>query len=101
MATVQQQIEALEKKLAQAKERARRIEAARKARESKSERLKEDRRKMLIGVAVLHLVKKGEISEGKLLALVDAGLTRDSERALFGLPPIARPAPEGGQVAQG
>ena len=98
MATVQQQIEALEKKLAQAKERAKKMEAARKAKEAKSERSKDSRRKTLIGVAVLQAVKAGRMTEGQMLSLVDAGLTRDTERAVFGLPPReAAAAPEGGQ----
>ena len=98
MATVQQQIEALEKKLAQAKERAKKMEAARKAKEAKSERSKDSRRKTLIGVAVLQAVKQGRLSEGQMLSLVDAGLTRDTERAVFGLPPLAQ---QEGQQAQG
>lgn len=97
MATVQQQIEALEKKLAQAKERAKKMEAARKVREAKSERSKDSRRKTLLGVAVLQAVKAGRMTEGQMLSLVDAGLTRDTERAVFGLPPLqAAAAPQGG-----
>ena len=100
MATVQQQIEALEKKLAQAKERAKKMEAARKAKEAKSERSKDSRRKTLLGVAVLQAVKAGRMTEGQMLSLLDAGLTRDTERAVFGLPPrqAAAAAPEGGQL---
>lgn len=101
MATIQERIDAAAKRLSQLKEQAKKIEARKAYAEAKAERTKENRRKMLIGVAVLQLVKKGEISEGKLLALVDAGLTRESERAVFGLPPLAKPAPEGGQAAQG
>ncbi len=99
MATVQQQIEALQKKLAQAKERAKKMEAAKKAREAKSERSKDSRKKTLLGVAVLQAVKAGRMTEGQMLSLVDAGLTRDTERAVFGLPPreAAAAAPEGGQ----
>ena len=99
MATVQQQIEALEKKLAQAKERAKKMEAARKAKEAKSERSKDSRRKTLLGVAVLQAVKQGRLSEAQMLALVDKGLTRDTERAVFGLPPLAQQGQQGG--AQG
>ena len=99
MATIEDTIKALEKKLAQAKERAKKIEAARKAREAKSERSKDSRRKTLLGVAVLQAVKAGRMTEGQMLSLVDAGLTRDTERAVFGLPPreAAAAAPEGGQ----
>lgn len=98
MATVQQQIEALQKKLAQAKERAKKMEAAKKAREAKSERSKDSRKKTLLGVAVLQAVKAGRMTEGQMLSLVDAGLTRDTERAVFGLPPreAAAAAPQGG-----
>ena len=96
MATIEDTIKALEKKLAQAKERAKKIEAARKAREAKSERSKDSRRKTLLGVAVLQAVKQGRLSEGQMLSLVDSGLTRDHERAVFGLPPLAQQG-----VAQG
>ena len=90
MATIEDTIKALEKKLAQAKEKAKKIEAARKAKEAKSERSKDSRRKTLLGVAVLQAVKQGRLSEGQMLSLVDAGLTRDTERAVFGLPPLAQ-----------
>ena len=41
----------------------------------------------------------GRMTEGQMLSLMDAGLTRDTERAVFGLPPrqAAAAAPEGGQ----
>lgn len=99
MATIEDTIKALEKKLAQAKEKAKKIEAARKAKEAKSERSKDSRRKTLLGVAVLQAVKQGRLSEGQMLSLVDAGLTRDTERAVFGLPPLAQQGQQGG--AQG
>ena len=90
MATIEDTIKALELKLQQAKEKAKKIEAARKAKEAKSERSKDSRRKTLLGVAVLQAVKQGRLSEGQMLSLVDAGLTRDTERAVFGLPPLAQ-----------
>lgn len=99
MATIEDTIKALEKKLAQAKEKAKKIEAARKAKEAKSERSKDSRRKTLLGVAVLQAVKQGRLSEGQMLSLVDAGLTRETERAVFGLPPLAQQGQQGG--AQG
>ena len=48
---------------------------------------------------MLQAVKQGRLSEGQMLSLVDAGLTRDTERAVFGLPPLAQQGQQDG--AQG
>ena len=53
--------------------------------------------------ANLTIAEWAEVADLLLLAVVDRGLTRDAERAVFGLPPLQaqEAAPEGGQVAQG
>lgn len=91
-------IQAAQLKLEQAKARAALIKARGAATLAKEERTKSNRRKTLLGVAVLQAVAQGRMSEAQMLDLVDKGLTRAHERALFGLPPLAQQ--EGGQ-AQG
>ena len=94
-------IEAAQLKLDQAKARAALIKARGAATLAKEERTKSTRRKTLLGVAVLQAVAQGRMSEAQMLALVDAGLTRAHERALFGLPPLAQQGQQEGQQAQG
>lgn len=88
MARIDQQIEALEKRLKQAKERRRMIEARKRAAESAKKRADDTRRKILIGAAVLAQVERGEWSEDKLHAMMASALIRTDDRALFGLDPL-------------
>ena len=94
-------IQAAQLKLEQAKARAAKIKARGAATLAKEERTKSSRRKTLLGVAVLQAVAQGRMSEAQMLALVDAGLTRAHERALFGLPPLAQQGQQEGEQAQG
>ena len=99
LAAEQKKIEELTKKLEQAKARvkaARMVEARAAA---AAARKLDSQKKLLIGVSILESIKRGEWTEADLLAVVDRGLTRDNERAVFGLPPLqaAAAAPEGGQ----
>ena len=96
MATIEDTIKALEKKLAQAKEKAKKIEAAKKAKEAKAERTKDTRRKILAGSVVL-----SRMDRGQLVQMLDTVLTRPEDRALFNLPPLALPAPQEGGQGQG
>ena len=79
---VQSQIEALELKLKQAKEKAKKIKAAQAAALAKAERAKDTRRKILAGAVVL-----AKMDRGQLVQMLDAVLTRTDDRALFDLPP--------------
>ena len=99
----QKKLEELKKLLEQAKERVKTARAVEARAAAEAERKAIDRKKILIGVAVLESIKRGEWTEADLLAVVDRGLIRNDERAVFGLPPlqVAAAAPEGGQVAQG
>ena len=86
MATIDERIATLEAKLKQEKARKQLIEARKRAAESKLKRSQDTRRKILVGAAILAKVERDEWPEAKLLALLDATLTRSDDRALFGLP---------------
>lgn len=103
LAGEQKTVEELTKKLEQAKARLRTAKAVEAREAAAAARKLDSHKKLLIGVAVLEAIKRGEWTEADLLAVVDRGLTRDAERAVFGLPPLQaqEAAPEGGQVAQG
>lgn len=103
LAEEQKKLEELKKLLDQAKERVKTARAVEARAAAEAERKAIDRKKILIGVAVLESIKRGELTEADLLAVVDRGLIRNDERAVFGLPPLQtqEAAPEGGQVAQG
>ena len=85
--------DALEAKLKQEKARKQLIEARKRAAESKLKRSQDTRRKILVGAAILGKVERGEWPREKLLALLDATLTRADDRALFDLQePVTEPA---------
>ena len=86
MATIEERIAALETKLKQEKAKKQQIEARKRAAESKAKRSIDTRRKILVGAAILAKVERGEWPQDKLLALLDASLTRADDRALFDLP---------------
>lgn len=91
MATIEQRIEALEIKLKQEKAKKQQIEARKRAAESKAKRSIDTRRKILIGAAILAKVERCEWPHDKLISMLDAALSRDDDRALFDLPPLAQP----------
>ncbi len=86
MATIDERIAALETKLKQERAKKQQIEARKRAAESRAKRSQDTRRKILVGAAILAKVQRGEWPQDKLLALLDASLTRTDDRALFGLP---------------
>jgi len=57
------------------------------AAEAKKQRAEDARRKILVGAVVLAAVERGEWDHTALKKLLEAGLVRDRDRALFGLPP--------------
>jgi hypothetical protein len=85
MATIEERIAALETKLKQEKAKKQQIEARKRAAESKAKRLVDTRRKIMVGAAILAKVERGEWPQDKLLAMLDASLTRADDRALFDL----------------
>lgn len=92
MSSIDDTIETLKKKLKQAQAKKQHIEAKKRAAESKIERAKDTRRKILVGAAILAKVERDEWPESKLLAMLDVTLKRADDRALFGLSPKDNPA---------
>ncbi len=86
MANVEERIAALEAKLKQAKAEKQKIDARKRAAESKAKRSQETRRKILVGATILARVERGEWPKDQLLAVLDEALTRADDRALFDLP---------------
>jgi len=81
------EIEALKKKLQEAKVRKAKIEARQKAAESKKKRADETRRKILAGALVLELMEEKEETKRRFMEQLDKFLNREDDRALFGLYP--------------
>ena len=54
--------------------------------ERTKQKRQDTRRKFLVGAAILAQVESGEFEQENLLTILDAFLTRPSERELFGLP---------------
>lgn len=79
------EIEALKKKLAEAKARKAKIEARQRAAESKKKRAEDTRRKILAGALVLELIEEKEETKRRFMEQLDKFLTREDDRALFGL----------------
>jgi len=98
MATIEERIAALEARLKQEKARKQQIDARRRAAESRAKRSQDTRRKILVGAAILARVERGEWPRDKLLALLDASLTRADDRALFDLPAVQPQPPAPAQA---
>lgn len=90
MTSIEERIATLEAKLKQEKAKKQRIEARQRAVESKKKRSDDTRRKILVGAAILAKVERGEWPQDKLLAMLDAALTRADDRALFDLPVVTQ-----------
>jgi uncharacterized protein YpiB (UPF0302 family) len=86
MAGIEDTITALETKLKQAKAKKQQLEARKRTAEAKVKRNLDTRRKILVGAAILAKVEREEWPKDKLLAMLDASLTRTDDRALFDLP---------------
>lgn len=84
LAIADKKIERLIKQLAQA-------EAAKQlaqARDKKKERSRDTRRKILIGAMMLAEMKKSEMTTQAVTKKLEKYLTKDTDRALFGLEPV-------------
>ena len=93
MASIDVRIAVLEAKLKQEKARKAQIAARQRAAQAKLTRQQDTRRKILVGAAILAKVERSEWPKDKLLAMMDATLTRPDDRALFDLPtPDTAPA---------
>lgn len=82
------QRERLEQQVLQIKAKIKRCDAN----EGEQKRKKETRQKVLIGAAILAKVERGDWSEEGFLKMMDAFLSRPSERALFDLPILDGPS---------
>lgn len=88
MARLADRIATLEAKLKEAKAKQQQLEARQRAAEAKRTRQQDTRRKVLVGALILGRVERGEWPREKLLAMLDATLTRADDRALFELLPV-------------
>lgn len=89
MSSIDERIAKLEASLKQAKAKRQQIEARKRAVESKQKRATDTRKKILIGAAIQSMIERGQWSADNLQRIMDQTLTRDDDRALFGLPPKA------------
>ena len=87
MPKLNQRISELEAKLKQLKVRQQRIDARARALASSRARKDDTRRKILIGAMLQARVDAHQLDHAELEAWLDAYLTRDDDRALFGLNP--------------
>ena len=92
MAQIDQRIAQAEAKLKEAHEKLKQAkalkhkqEARQRATLAKQERAADTRRTVLVGASILAKVERGEWPKEKLLAMLDAALTRPHDRELFGL----------------
>ena len=85
-------VEKLKAQLKQAELRQKQQRARERIEANKRARAQETRRKILLGVLVERAGKTHPEMLPYLLTFGDDLLVRDSDRALFGLPPIAKPA---------
>lgn len=74
--------ERLEQQALQLKEKIKQCDAS----EGEKKRKRETRRRVLAGAALLSRVERGDWPEEKFLRMMDAFLSRPSDRSLFGLP---------------
>ena len=77
-------IDATNDKLSEIKA-SRRLADKAKRQEIKHSRADKERKKLLVGEAVLARVARGEWDEAELRSMMDAALSRPGDRALFGL----------------
>jgi len=89
-AKLDERITGLEVQLKQLRTRQQRIEARKRALLSRRERAADTRRKILVGAIVLAKAEQGELEAGQLRGWLDAALTRDDDRRLFGFEVLAQ-----------
>lgn len=92
-AKIQQQIEAEKKKAAERiKQLTNKLQAAEARKVQaliKGKRSDDTRRKILAGAVILKVMEANEETKRSMLSKLSAELTRDDDRALFGLPPLS------------
>ena len=90
MATIDERIASLELKLQQEKAKRSQIEARKRSAAKKKLHAEDTRRKILVGAMVLNMADIGAWPKSGLNRRLDAYLTRDDDRALFGLAPLSK-----------
>ena len=85
LAKLEASIEAQQKKLAQLRVQKQRIEARQRAKEQAFSRKQDTRRKILAGSLLLDLMERDQDLRKQMLGKLSSFLTRDDDRALFGL----------------
>lgn len=92
MAGIEDTIAALETKLKQAKAKKQKMEAMKRAAETKAQRAQDTRKKILLGAFLLERMEKNPEYAAKVMPGFDAFLKRNDDRALFDLTPLPKPA---------
>jgi hypothetical protein len=90
MPKIVERIGALEERLKQLKAKQQKIDARKRALETRQARQADTRRKFLAGAIVLAQVESDAGAKAKFRLWLDASLTSDDDRALFDLPPVSR-----------
>jgi hypothetical protein len=101
MPKIVERIGALEERLKQLKAKQQKIDARRRALETRQARQADTRRKFLAGAVVLAQIESDADAKAKFRLWLDASLTRDDDRALFDLPPVSRGPASAGAPSQG
>ena len=90
MPKIVERIGALEERLKQLKAKQQKIDARRRALESRQARQADTRRKFLAGAIVLAQVERDALANAQFRQWLDASLIREDDRALFNLPALSR-----------
>lgn len=93
MKSLEQRVKEAEEKLKQLKTRQQMTEARQRAAMAKKLRADDTRRKVLVGAMFLERMGKDQDAKSKVVLQLNHWLTRPDDRALFGLQPLAAPAP--------
>jgi septal ring factor EnvC (AmiA/AmiB activator) len=92
MPKIVERIGVLEERLKQLKAKQQKIDARKRALESRQARQADTRRKFLAGAIVLAQVERDADANAQFRRWVDQSLRREDDRALFDLPPVSREA---------
>lgn len=88
-ATMSEKIKAAEEKLAKLKAEKRKADARQKTLGSKAARAADTRKKILLGAVVMMNITEGHLDKAAIYKLLESGLVKNADRALFGLKPHA------------
>jgi hypothetical protein len=90
MPKIVERIGVLEERLKQLRAKQQKMDARRRATETRQARQADMRRKFLAGAVVLAQVERDAVASAQFRQWVDASLTREDDRALFNLPPVSQ-----------